>query len=104
MGKSTNDSINDLHPVELAAHSLLSGPLDSLNDNFELLSQSQVILLTRLRIIEDRLTNFKELVDANIIDEKQFLQQTSKVKELSKRLSHILRQLDKIDSRLDKLK
>lgn len=104
MGKSTNDSINDLHPVELAAHSLLSGPLDSLNDNFELLSQSQVILLTRLKIIEDRLNNFKELVDANIIDEKQFLQQTSKVKELSKRLSHILRQLDKIDSRLDKLK
>ncbi|WLF81041.1 hypothetical protein PVL30_004835 [Lodderomyces elongisporus] len=104
MGKSTNDSINDLHPVELAAHSLLSGPLDSLNDNFESLSQSQVILLTRLKIIEDRLNNFKELVDANIIDEKQFLQQTSKVKELSKRLSHILRQLDKIDSRLDKLK
>ncbi len=48
-------SLYDLHPVELAAHALLSAPLDHLNDNFGQLHQLQVILHARLRLIEKRL-------------------------------------------------
>lgn len=45
----------DFHPIELAAHSLLSGSLDSLNENFLQLHRSQHVLLTRLKMISDRL-------------------------------------------------
>lgn len=48
-------SLYDLHPVELAAHALLTAPLDHLNDNFGQLHQLQVILHARLRLIEKRL-------------------------------------------------
>ncbi|KAI5969772.1 hypothetical protein CANMA_001234 [Candida margitis] len=95
--------INDLHPIELAAHSLLTGPLDTLGDNFESLNQSQIILLTRLRVMESRLKNFKQLVESNDIGEKHLVSQFTKIKELSDRLSKSLKQLDKIDSRVSRM-
>ncbi|CAK9441585.1 uncharacterized protein LODBEIA_P54530 [Lodderomyces beijingensis] len=98
-----SSSINDLHPIELTAHSLLSGSLDNLNENFESLNQSQVILLTRLRIMEEKLTSFRKLVEAHVIDEKEFTIQHQKIKELTKRISAIVKQLDRIETRVDAL-
>lgn len=99
----THPIINDLHPIELAAHSLLTGPLDTLSENFELLNQSQIILLARLRVIENRLKTFKELVESNNISEKQLIAQFNKIRELSDRLTKSLKQLDKINSRISRM-
>jgi len=99
----TSARIDDLHPIELAAHSLLTGPLDTLSDNFELLNQSQIILLTRLRVIENRLKTFKQLVELNDISEKQLLAQFNKIKDLTDRINRCLKLLDKIDSRISRL-
>ncbi|KAI5964218.1 uncharacterized protein KGF55_002160 [Candida pseudojiufengensis] len=100
---NNKDSINDLHAIELTAHSILSGSLDNLNDNFESLNQSQIILLTRLRIIENRLNSFKKSIDSNVIDEKKLLEIFDKIHELSKRLTKNLQKLDQIDNRFTKI-
>ncbi|KAI3404737.2 hypothetical protein KGF56_002440 [Candida oxycetoniae] len=97
------ESINDVHPVELTAHTVLSGPLDSLNASLASLDESQMELLTKLKLLEDRLTTFKKLTESNFVDEKQLSAHSNKVKEFSKRLSVILKQLDKLEARVDKL-
>lgn len=56
-----SDIHQELHQIELTAHTLLSGSFDNLNENFESLSQSQLILLTRLKVIESKLQEFQNL-------------------------------------------
>ncbi|KAG5420290.1 hypothetical protein I9W82_002170 [Candida metapsilosis] len=102
-GNDTQPTINDLHPIELAAHSLLTGPLDTLSENFESLNQSQIILLTRLRVIETRLNTFRQLVESNDLNEKDLMAQLNKIRELSDRLTRSLKLLDAIDSRISRM-
>lgn len=97
------ETYEDIHPVEIAAHTLLSGPLDSLNENFELLSQSQLILLTRLRIIEERLQSFKLLAIDGILDDKDVSRDIQKIKELRKRILTVNKTLTKVNGRLQKV-
>ncbi|CAI5759789.1 unnamed protein product [Candida verbasci] len=92
-----------LHPIELTAHTLLNGSFENLNENFNMLNQSQVILLTRLKIIESKLNNFKELIGNNYINEKKLTEKFKKIKSLRKRLEFVLLKLDKIDKRVAKL-
>lgn len=96
---------HEIHPVELTAHTLLSAPLNSLNDYFELLSQSQLILLTRLQVIEDRLKSFKTIVveNHNIVDDKDVTTDLQRIKQLRKRLVAVQKVLSKVNSRLDKI-
>lgn len=92
----------EIHPVELIAHSLLSGSLDNLSENFEQLNQSQLILLTRLNIIEQRLLQFKEIKNDEV-NEETLTQYLSQIKSLKKRLTTTITRLDKIDQRIDKM-
>lgn len=99
----SGDLHNDLHQIELTAHALLSASLDNLNENFELLNQSQLILLTRLKIIEERLSNFKSIINDNTINEKELEEQFNKIKQLRKRLDRCLKMTESIEMRVDKL-
>lgn len=97
-------SSDDLHPIELTAHTLLSGSLDNLNDNFEILNQSQLILLTRLKFIEERLLSFKNVaLDQSGIDDKEVLKNFNKIKELQKRLTGVGKVLEKVEERVERI-
>lgn len=88
----------DFHPIELAAHSLLSASLDSVHENFNLLHQSQHILLTRLKHIEHRLLLLEAspdlLSEQDMVDfqerihraQKQLADQNKILVDVSKRL------------------
>lgn len=91
----------DLHPIELIAHSVLSGPLDSLNENFELLHKSQVVLLTRLKLIEQKLEQFQQI--HGTIDNKPITDTIGRIKGIKKRLQEVERRLDSIDKRVDNM-
>ena len=97
--------ISGLHPIELTAHSILNAPLDHLNEDFELLGQSQYILLTRLRLIEDRLKSFKKVVidDGNMTSEKEVSDTFNKIRELKKRLGVTVKSLDKVEARVERM-
>ncbi|CUM62802.1 uncharacterized protein PRCAT00000360001 [Priceomyces carsonii] len=107
MGHTTEEDseINDLHPMELMAHSVLSGPLDGLNESFEQLSQSQLILLTRLRLIEERLTSFKKSVtdEGNMLDDKEVASNIDRIKDLTKRAGISFKTLSEIEKRVERM-
>lgn len=88
----------DLHPIEIIAHSILNGPLENLNENFNLLHKSQVILLTRLKLIEDRLQEFQKMSAS--LGERDVSQAINRVQIIRKRLESIDKKLDDIDSRV----
>lgn len=100
-----DSDIGGLHPIELTAHSILNAPLDHLNEDFELLSQSQYILLTRLRLIEDRLKSFKKVVidDGNMTSEKEITETFNKIRDLKKRLVVTVKSLDKVEARVERM-
>lgn len=97
--------IGSLHPIELTAHTILNGPLDHLNEDFELLSQSQYILLTRLRLIEERLKSFRKVIieDGNMTTDKEITETFNKIKDLKKRLAASVKTLDKVESRVERM-
>lgn len=95
---------DDLHPIELTAHTLLSGSLDNLNENFEVLNQSQLILLTRLKFIEERLLSFKKVaVEESAIDDKQVANNFTKIKDLQKRLNAVAKTMEKVEERVGRI-
>ncbi|KAK6462558.1 hypothetical protein DFJ63DRAFT_162199 [Scheffersomyces coipomensis] len=99
-----NDNNYDLHPIEEVAHTLLSGSLDNLDDNFESLDQSQLILLTRLKVIEDRLLTFKKIAfEDGVINDDELTNYVNKIKDLQKRLSVTSKALSRIENRIDKM-
>lgn len=95
------DSGDDLHPIELIAHSILSGPLDNLHENFQLLHKSQIILLTRLKLIEERLASIQNTNKS--IDDKDINGDIQKIRAIRVRLQGIDKVLDKITKRIDKI-
>lgn len=101
--EASNDGVSDIHPIELIAHSLLSGSLDTLGENFDQLNQSQLILLTRLNIIEQRLQEFKQggIKYNQQVSEELLRQYGNKVQNLKRRLLSTITRLDKIDKRID---
>ncbi|ODV67938.1 hypothetical protein HYPBUDRAFT_95764, partial [Hyphopichia burtonii NRRL Y-1933] len=94
---------NDLHPIELTAHALLNGPLENLHENFELLTQSQYILLTRLKLIENRLTSFEKAFceEGLFVSDRDVQNSFSRIKELRKLLLKSLKTLSKISDRVN---
>lgn len=98
MDDTKDPTFNDIHQIELIAHSLLSSPLDNLSENFESLNQSQLILLTRLNLIEQKL---KQVENDSVTDSVQSHLATIKI--LKSRLLISLSKLDKIDERLNNI-
>ncbi|EGW31126.1 uncharacterized protein SPAPADRAFT_156849 [Spathaspora passalidarum NRRL Y-27907] len=96
-------SVEGLHAIELAAHTLLSGSLDNLNENFDSLNQSQVIILTRLKIIEKRLSDYKQILEDNNINERELSDRFTKIKELRKRLDVCIKTLERVEQRVDRM-
>ncbi|CAM9010567.1 unnamed protein product [Wickerhamomyces anomalus] len=43
----------DIHPMELVVQSLLGGPLEGLSNHLQTLHESQVVLIARLKILEE---------------------------------------------------
>jgi len=43
----------DIHPMELVVQSLLGGPLEGLSHHLQTLHESQVVLIARLKIMEE---------------------------------------------------
>lgn len=101
----TDYGINDLHPLELTTYSVLNGSLDNLNDNFEQLNKSQTILLTRLKLIEERIKKFQsEILDGDGTGlEKNILQALNQIKDLKKRMRTCLQTSSKVDARVERL-
>lgn len=104
-GNEHESDFNELHPIELTAHTILSGSLDHLHDDFELLSQSQYILLTRLKLIEDRLKSFEKVAieDDNMTKDKEVLETFNKIRELKRRLNTSMKTLHKVETRVEKM-
>lgn len=98
-----DQTVNDLHPIELTAHALLNGPLENLYENFELLTQSQYILLTRLKLIENRLTSFEKAFceEGLFVSDRDVQNSFSRIKELRKLLLKSLKTLSKISDRVN---
>lgn len=98
-----DQDIEGHHPIELIAHSILGGPLDRLQEDFELLGLSQYILLNRIRLIEERLESLKTVMfeEENTLDEKEVLEGIEKVKQIRKRLYSTLKTLDKVEKRVE---
>lgn len=92
----------DFHPIELAAHSLLSGSLDSLNENFLLLHRSQHVLLTRLKMISERLNNI-ETAFGEGIPGRDIEAVHQQIKLLKVKLQESQNRLKKVEKRLDTL-
>ncbi|OBA19330.1 hypothetical protein METBIDRAFT_25096, partial [Metschnikowia bicuspidata var. bicuspidata NRRL YB-4993] len=90
----------DFHPVELAAHFLLSGSLDSLHETFLLLHESQKILLTRLHLIETRMTKVLENLDSSELD---LAGVQTRVKNIRKKLQNCAVLVDKVEAKLETL-
>lgn len=94
---------DDLHPIELVAHSVLNNSLENLNDNFGLLYKSQTALLTRLKIIETRLREIdtppqRDKVVGKLINDCSNVQErlntlTSLAKKIEKRLDSMEREM-----------
>lgn len=99
----SNTSVYDLHPIELTAHTLLSGSLDHLNENFKNLNQSQVILYTRLRLIEDRLKLFYTVIEQNQAEPDEFKEIVLRIKSLKKRLLASVKTLKKVEVRVERM-
>ncbi|CAH2353961.1 hypothetical protein CLIB1423_13S02850 [[Candida] railenensis] len=100
---SSNASVYDLHPIELTAHTLLSGSLDHLNENFKNLNQSQVILYTRLRLIEDRLKSYYTVIEQNQAEPDELKEVVSRIKSLKKRLLSSVKTLKKVEVRVERM-
>ncbi|CAK7903150.1 hypothetical protein CAAN3_06S05292 [[Candida] anglica] len=96
---ASNQSAYDLHPIEVTAHTLLGGSLDHLNENFQHLNQSQVVLYTRLCQIEERLMAVSAVVD----DEETVKISLSRIKGLKKRLLTTVKTLNKVEARVIKI-
>lgn len=94
------DDPPDYHPIELAAHSILSSLLDSLHDNFELLHQSQFVLLTRLKQMEQRVKRYQE--SGSPVAAAEVQSKTLTIAQLRKRLETLVTKLDEINQRLEK--
>jgi predicted nucleic acid-binding Zn-ribbon protein len=99
---STELQQNDIHPVELIAHSLLSGSLENLTENFDQLHQSQIILLTRLNLIEQKLAQFTNK-GSEITHTDTIAKYLAAIKTLRKRLGVVIKTLDKVDKRVAKI-
>lgn len=100
--ETTLEDLNDYHAIELATHTILSNLLDSLHDNFELLHQSQFILLTRLKLIEQRIKAFQTALN-NGITATELQQKLASIVNLRKRLEQVLARMDTVNSRLLKI-
>lgn len=88
----------DFHPIELAAHSILSGSLDSIHENFSLLHQSQHILITRLKHIEHRL---QTLENAKDFSEEDVTAIRARIGAIQKQLDTQRRVLSEVDARMN---
>lgn len=86
----------EFHPIELAAHSILSGSLDTLNENFEELHQSQHILLTRLKLLEKRIGAVLLKVEA----QSDLGKVVVRIRLLRKQLDDVARVLERVEQRL----
>lgn len=104
---TSNNSTFDLHPIELTAHTLLSSSLDHLNENFKQLNQSQIILFTRLRLIEKRLKGFQAAVSNSNETEEEGDEIVSeiliKIKAIKKKLLSSVKTLKKVDARVGRM-
>lgn len=92
----TTDNI-DFHPVELTAHSLLSGSLDNLHDTFTQLHLSQSILLARLKHIDEKL----KMVDEDINDTLEDLTTVKlRIRAVRRKLEASVATLAKVEQRV----
>lgn len=89
----------DFHPVELAAHFLLSGSLDNLHENFQQLHDSQKILLTRLHLIETRLA----AVSDNIANSIDLTDMQTRVRVLRRKLTDCAATIRRVEKNVDTL-
>lgn len=94
-----NEDDHEFHAIELVAHSVLSTSLDNLNDNFESLHQSQVILLTRLKLIEEKLLKIKEVNDESM--KNNVGDDINRIRTIRKRLEGVEKKLKKVDKRVE---
>lgn len=88
----------DFHPIELAAHSVLSASLDSVHENFSLLRQSQHILLTRLKHIEHRLLLLEASQD--VLTEQDVIEFKERIHSVQKQLAEQKKTLVEVDKRM----
>lgn len=95
-----DDDLRSLHRMELVAHSVLNGPLDQLNETVELLGLSQLILLARLNLMQERINRIqKSMEEGQFTQEKKNQQALCQIKDLKKRLQNSLKILSKIEGR-----
>ena len=98
------DDLKSLHRMELVAHSVLNGPLDQLNETVELLGLSQLILLARLNLMQERITRIRRTMEEGQFTQDKKNQQTlGQIKDLKKRLQNSLKILSKVEDRTQRM-
>lgn len=97
-----SESDGDFHPIELAAHLLLLGPLDSLNDNFLQLHRLQHVLLTRLKLISERLDQIEKGFGTGIAG-LDMTDAQHRIKAVKAKLQATQKRLHKVEKRVGSL-
>lgn len=96
------EELFDVHPMELVVQSVIGESLETLSTNLQLLHESQVVLLARIKIVDEKMKKFDELMVKEVggIDIKAANERMSGVK---KRLTAVYHRLQKIDALLDSI-
>lgn len=94
--------LHGLHPLEVTAHTVLSGPLDSLGNSLERLGTSQVTLFTRLRLLQDILSRYDQAA-RDAPTEKDLARVSERIRGLRKRLAATVKSLEQTDKKVDSL-
>lgn len=90
---------DDVHPIEQVVQSIVGSSLDALNSKLLELQQSQVILVSRIRLLESKLVEIDQnisIANANLL--------VSRANTLRSRLAGVLALLQTIQRRVTNMK
>ncbi|CDR40511.1 CYFA0S05e01266g1_1 [Cyberlindnera fabianii] len=89
---------SDVHPIELVVQSVLGDSLDALATQLQTLHESQVVLMARLKVIEEKLKRWEVETEQDVDIKKMH----DRLVESKKRLTTVLAKLSEIEQRTKK--
>ncbi|KAH3674593.1 hypothetical protein WICMUC_003139 [Wickerhamomyces mucosus] len=96
---STETSTNDIHPIELVVQSVIGESLENSYTHLQTLHESQVVLIARLKIMEQQIKKYREHIKMG--NELNIGTAQDMITALHQRINKINSKLEVIEKRLD---